>query len=400
MRKFVALALTLAAGAAFGQEIELPDTLPATVPMTRPATPDGTIDLSPKLDGTPIDFDISETPLKQALVQFGAATKMRIIVPDMGRRPGGPQTLNERPVRLGGKMPMWPGFVKMMQMAMDDEPSISWQMSTASEPSMNALAGRIFASKAFLVVGTKLERVADFQRKPEETEQFFLHLQVVSEPAIRIVSSPGVAVPKEAADSEGHLMIPAAASVSADATKQVVVERGYRRDWLLETKVQLTKPAAAADRIKLVKGTIPIGVVSKMQVLRLAKPGSTNITIDGVSMTLTYKTASAGGNTTDLVNAAFTWTKGDAETAKQIDERVRAAKIRLLDAEGHEFTQGGGGGGSGGNTRSMSVNFYRSNQFGGNGPLKLGPPAEAILEVPLETKIVDVEYEFKDLPMP
>ena len=73
--------------------------------------------------------------------------------------------------------------------------------------------------------------------------------------------------------------------------------------------------------------------------------------------------------------------------------------VRLLDKDGHAFPSANGwGGGGGGNEMTYNWNFTKNTWAGEEG--KVGEPHRLVWEIPLETREMDVAFEFKNLPMP
>ncbi|HWB54414.1 MAG TPA: hypothetical protein VG722_09485, partial [Tepidisphaeraceae bacterium] len=71
-------------------------------------------------------------------------------------------------------------------------------------------------------------------------------------------------------------------------------------------------------------------------------------------------------------------------------------QISLLDAEGHQLRSRGPGGGGGGPTHMIyTMTFDRA-----SGRHPTGEPARLVWKVPISTKMIDIPFDFKDLPLP
>ena len=73
------------------------------------------------------------------------------------------------------------------------------------------------------------------------------------------------------------------------------------------------------------------------------------------------------------------------------------AAIRLLDKDGKALSSRGWGGGGGPDEMSYNWTFARD-AWGGDE--KVGEPFRLVWEIPTETRPMDVDFAFKDLPMP
>lgn len=72
------------------------------------------------------------------------------------------------------------------------------------------------------------------------------------------------------------------------------------------------------------------------------------------------------------------------------------SSIRLLDANGRAYQNGGGGGGGGDGKLQYTISFYGGNQSG----QQPGVPVKLVWDIPTSTKEMEVPFEFKDLPIP
>jgi len=74
------------------------------------------------------------------------------------------------------------------------------------------------------------------------------------------------------------------------------------------------------------------------------------------------------------------------------------AAIRLLDKDGKPLSSRGWGGGGG--PDEMSYNWTFARDAWGGGDEKAGEPFRLVWEIPTETRPMDVDFKFQDLPMP
>jgi hypothetical protein len=226
----------------------------------------------------------------------------------------------------------------------------------------------------------------------QRSEQMSFMFSVVAEPKLPLL---GLGQPRLAAaiDDQDNSLVPAAAKNGVYET----YHSGYYgyRNLVLQTQVQLIGPGAAARTMKLIKGALPVTLLAEQRA---------EITVDqiltvkdkkfeGKDVTLEIaEVKEAPGKTYQIVMTArrngkdqpydYTWTNSLHQ------------RIELLDDKGQKF-QSHGFNWINGTPTTVQGTFM----FGDGGNAQLGKP-QKLIYYGWVTMQHQVEFEFKDLPLP
>jgi hypothetical protein len=226
----------------------------------------------------------------------------------------------------------------------------------------------------------------------QRTEQMSFMFSVVAEPKLPLL---GLGQPKltAAVDDQDNSLVPPAAKNGVYET----YHSGYYgyRNLVLQTQVQLVGPGAAARSMKLIRGALPVTLLAEQRA---------EITIDQIlavkdkkfeSKDITLEIAEvkeAPGKTYQIVMTArrngkdppydYTWTNSLHQ------------RIELLDDKGQKF-QSHGFNWINGTPTTVQGTFM----FGDGGNAQLGKP-QKLIYYGWVTMQHQVEFEFKDLPLP
>lgn len=277
--------------------------------------------------------------------------------------------------------PLWDAVLAVSQALQQPEGRLEAAVTVAGSASAQyRLDGPVQVAGNFLVVAQSVSHYADFAGDPSQQDPCWLMLQAFPAPAIRFASHPRAVVPEIAVDEKGTSLVPAAAAgeemVLPDISGQPV-----------QVRVLLAPPAHAGHAIARIKGKIPIVQIVRTQTLSLKDlaSGKTEATVQGIKITLSCRNS---GAITSLELRCQSPRPGDSQPISP-SVLIQAASLRLEDGDGHIFSNNGAS--WGGTTRTIN---YTQNAVGD------GEGLQAVAEIPVELKTVEVPFEFRDLPLP
>lgn len=154
----------------------------------------------------------------------------------------------------------------------------------------------------------------------------------------------------------------------------------------------LAVPEPGAKKIASLKGQMKLMVATKIETIEIPDLlTAKNITKSAGGNSLTVKDCTVNGEQVTM-NVSITFT--NRRMGHQLIQQ-----LKLLDANGNTFQNPSTNGGGGMNRLDYKLTYNRS-AFDDDGEKKLGTPAKVVWAVPTETKPLDFNFEFKDLPLP
>ena len=248
-----------------------------------------------------------------------------------------------------------------------------------------------------------------------ERDQFGITLTVLGEPKLRVLRAADTVRLTEALDDRGHSLLPQPGEAGAAATL-----RGGRTAWVYGVPLRYP-PERPGRRIARLNGTIPFTLQTSAERLELddvIAAGRVTRELKGGRITAHVTEAPDGKTFTLMLTIARPLSAEDGAAAPQPDDAAAPQPggapaerltrwmvyqhsaqrwLRLEDAAGRPLPRTGFGSRVLGDDVELTLHFTRPAEGGRNQP---GPPKKLTWDLPTATEEVEVEFEFKDLPMP
>jgi hypothetical protein len=269
-------------------------------------------------------------------------------------------------------------------------------LTTAPHPAEMQLSQRrdqpFNGRQRFLVVGGELKPVAG----PDTSRQFFLNLLVSSEPRLSI-SQNGMAKVTVAVDDKGQsLLVPS----SPGTFQHMAGYNGLNPAPTVRLRIDLARPEAVGQKIRLVRGTIPVVVATRRSdPLEVPIAGSADKVFrnDDVALTV-LANRPAGLNGTGSVDLAVTQL-GQVPPPIQLGEGeplgyrpdTPLQQIEILDAQGNPLPWFPSGTFYNGEQTRLSLTIVSRGKPAVPATIRYHGMIRASVEVP---------FEFRNLPMP
>jgi hypothetical protein len=244
-----------------------------------------------------------------------------------------------------------------------------------------------------------------------ERDQFGITLTVLGEPKLRVLRAADAVRLTEAVDDQGHSLLPHPGGGGAAATL-----RGGRTAWVYGVPLRYP-PERPGRRIARLNGTVPFTlqtgaerlelddvlaagrVTRELKDVRVAAHVTEAPDAKTFTLMLTIAPRLPGEERVD--GPAAPPPGGDAQAERltrwMVYQHSAQRWLRLEDAAGRPLPRSGFGSRVLGDDVELTLHFTRPADGGRNPP---GAPKKLIWDLPTATEEVNVEFEFKDLPMP
>jgi hypothetical protein len=191
----------------------------------------------------------------------------------------------------------------------------------------------------------------------------------------------------EAVDEKGN---------SLANTDRVYASMNSGQQWMWNLSARLNYPENAGKQIARFKGSMKFLMQTKSETLDVPNILTVkNLTKTVAKRRMLIKEVKKNG---DQYDVSMTLYRDGMAQPEWNALQNPGYTVHLVDKEGRNLTSSGWGGGSNDNEMNYTWNF---NQNVWNGQQqKLGEPHRLIWEIPIETREVNVAFEFKNLPLP
>ncbi len=256
----------------------------------------------------------------------------------------------------------------------------------------------------FMVMAANVQRheTLDFGDPNNPSRQYSIYAHVCVDPKMRIIRANSNIEVSRAVDEKGN-------SLLVKQEGYASYNSGNQNPWFWEVQAPLQLRPDIGKRLVEFKGIARFSAQTKTEVWQLENPlklKNEQKKLANDTVTLTIKSVAANANNNNSVEVQIGITVKNkpnlnifarAEPQNPLtDYSILQQNIRMLDAKGRQFQNGGGGGGGGMTSWDYSFNFQPRDVTG----QQLGEPAKLIWELPMEIKEIAVPVEFKDLPLP
>ncbi len=249
------------------------------------------------------------------------------------------------------------------------------------------LPGPYFIDGPFMIVATTLSTNTDIELAHPGNINRNQNIQFVcfAEPKLQIGQRPNSVKLVEATDDTGKSLV--AADTEGMYSGFTDGNQGY---W--DANAMLNTPEPAAKKIVRLRGQLQVVATTKTETLEipdLLKAKNVTRTAGGQSITVNSVNVRGDEVTVNLSILASNMNDGGYQMMQS---------VRLVDAEGHYLQNNGVGGGGGMNGRlQFRLNFNRRSSVDGKDVVLQAD--KLVLPVPTETKVMDCNFEMKDLPL-
>jgi hypothetical protein len=251
--------------------------------------------------------------------------------------------------------------------------------------------GPTVTSGPFLIVANRISRsnAVDLANPANVQTDFSMSLSAFCEPKVRVIGSSYNVKVDEAVDDKGNALT---------SNEFVYDNMNNGQQWMWNLTARLKYPQDnAGKRIQRLKGSVKFLVQTRSESLDIPDVlAAKNVTQNVGGRRIVLKEVKKNGEQYDVQMSIFR----DGLNAQEWNAlQYPGYAVRLLDKEGRALTSHGWGGGGGGNEMSYNFNFSKQNFHGGEDG-KPGEPHRLVWEIPIETRETNVNFEYKDLPLP
>jgi len=259
--------------------------------------------------------------------------------------------------------------------------------------------GFVGRSGAFRYWATSLQlyRNVDLSQRgtPSRAETLTLNVQLAAEPRLPFL---GIGQPQLelAYDNERNSLLPNMTPEEQEM-KFGRVSRYYGGSYKqlnMSFSVQLNRVSEKATSIKLLRGVIPVTVLTETRPAVIAdkilSASKTKTVVGDIEFTIESTKALANNQYEIKFSATNKAVNNDYSWMNNLYQR-----LELQDAAGNKYQQWGSNWhGGGGNSVSMTLTYN-----GNNGPVKPGPPQRFVYQV-WSSRTHPIHFEFRDIPLP
>lgn len=207
-----------------------------------------------------------------------------------------------------------------------------------------------------------------------------------TEPKMQVTQHPYMVKLTEVTDDTGK-------SLLMPSNPGMYEGMSYDNQLMWNASSQLVVHDPAAKKIAKLKGSMRLQTAVKTQLIEIPNIMTVkNVTESAGSYTVTVKDVTTA-NDQVTVNVTFLVPPNNGNLGYQLSQ-----KVKLLDANGVALQNNGASGG--GSMTKLEYKLMFSKRFYEDGEKKLGDPVKLQIPIVLETKPVEFNFEFKDLPLP
>jgi hypothetical protein len=289
------------------------------------------------------------------------------------------------------RVPFWTAFreacTKSGVYAQQVGPDGGMGLTQGSSPYWN---GPNVINGPFMVVANRIYRsdAIELANPASVQHDFQLSLVAFVEPKIHVVQSSYNVRIDEAVDDKGNSLV---------FNEPTPEGKSTARQWMRNLNARLKYPAERpGKRIVRLRGGMRFVVQTRSETFEVPdvmKAKNVQKTIAGRRILL--KEVKKAGEQYEVQTTVY---RAGLSPAEWNAMNYPGAAIRLLDKDGKALSSRGWGGGGG--PDEMSYNWTFARDAWGGGEDKAGEPFRLVWEIPTETRPMDVEFKFQDLPMP
>jgi hypothetical protein len=255
---------------------------------------------------------------------------------------------------------------------------------------------QVIGPYAISVIDVHRARRVDLTGTQAVDERFGVQMILFAEPKVTVTQLSHLDL-RSATDDAGNSLVPAGAdAASARAMNYGPTRSGQQID------VPLRYPDHPGTKIATLRGALQVGVGQNIQRFQVDELfGALKVTHALSGRGIEVQANKAAGDTYTIT---VTLKRGSLPHDQWLAMTNQVANIYLEDADEHRMSVAGWSG-SGSDDEYKFTGHYRRMQFAARfgqpvGPRRLGEPTRLVWEVPTKVKVVAVNVEFRDLPMP
>ncbi len=250
--------------------------------------------------------------------------------------------------------------------------------------------GPSVVSGPFLIVANRIQRTnsVELTNPGNVQHDFSFSLSAFAEPKIKVIQSSYNVKVEKAEDEKGN-------SLAIDDRNSNGFNSGQQ--WMWNLQARLNYPENAGKLIARFRGSVKFLLQVQSETLDIPDV----LTAKGVERRIAgrrilFKLARKQSDT--AYEVLVTVFRDGMAVEDWNAMQYNANSIKLLDKDGRPLSSHGWG--SSGDGTKMEYNWNFSRQNWGGEETKPGEPQRLVWEIPTETREMDVNFEFKDLPLP
>ena len=289
-------------------------------------------------------------------------------------------------------VPLWEA-VRRIQDAAGRQTALEWRV--ANGPQLVQQFGEPFShAGAFVQRISSITHHTDFGRA--EAETYYVNLATMSDPGTRIVALRRTSNPARVLDDAGNSLVP---EKPAPGGWNMVADRDGGSAALNDPpRILLQRPklpprTAPGRTIKLLEGSLPVLIATRIDSLRLKMPAHELKSYGDVGATITWGNASMGANF-HMLEVQLTFARPDTMGDEEWERAAMvfaSSRVRMLKPDGTQVATQSGGESTSTKSRHATVLFT---------PPTDDPNPTVLIEIPVEYREVPVPYHFENVPLP
>lgn len=257
-------------------------------------------------------------------------------------------------------------------------------------PGGDFLSGIWQCDGPFMIVARRINESADLPLGPGQAVRRMTNLEiaVAAEPKLTVIGHGYMPRIDEAVDDMGHSLKGVSRWMRFNPMMSMPINADDSRIWMMN--IDLHREDDKAKKIARLRGKIPVSIATRFQ--RWEVPDVLKV----------HDLSKQFGNCTYSIDS-ITATPNDYQlrvsatrlSTSTNDASLGVGQIDLLDAKGRPLTRRPFGGGGGMQRIMYNFSFDRNDP---NHPA--GEPAKLVWKVPVATQMIEVPFDFKNLPLP
>jgi hypothetical protein len=265
------------------------------------------------------------------------------------------------------------------------------RMTLQQSPGTNFWNGPSVVSGPFLIVANRIYRSNSVDlTNPGNAVQHDCNmaLYAFSEPKIKVIQSSYYVQVEEAVDEKGNSLM---------SNDRFYTSMNSGQQWMWNLNAHLNYPENAGKKITRFKGSMKFLIQTRSDTLDVPDI----LTVKNLTKTvarrrmLVKQCTKQNGEQFELQMTLY---RDGLSQADWDAVQNPGYSVHLFDKDGHMLMSNGWG--TNGSDREMNYNWTFSKNAWGPQQGKIGDPHRLVWEIPVETREMNVTFEFKDLPLP
>ena len=346
-----------------------------------------------------ISLDLDDVPLTSAFEAIAGAAQCSFVAQPV-------DLLNQRTLGPAGlhvtRKPFWEVVLPLCKASnvwLMDIYGVGGNGLHLVEFDVNTLDAPAFVSGAFLVLADSIERTHSLQlARPADVERSFsVNLRVYPEPKLKVLRGMYSAVVETAVDERGNSLVPTE-QIDINSVENLTGHSG----WPWDVYINLQDTDTTGKKLVKLKGKTRYVVQAKgesAEFVDVLKANGKSLDLAGARVLLESVTRRVADTTLFDFRLSIEQRNMPQDVWDHLTTSDSGQIITLVDAMGRQLMIGDSSGEFDGTKMNFSLSFRADNPMLEEHQ-QPGEPVTLKLEVPVEMRVIDVPFEFNDLPIP